>query len=108
MASIALTRSDTSVVLSRRQVAAKSSGATTSRLALLTNHDVAIQTLSAKEPGNEIVVRWEESATEPFIPEWVMPTASAFANMLELPFGWNSYSARPVDPRTIELAGGLL
>src|ERR1035437_278018 len=108
MASIALPRTNTSAVFSRRQVTARSSAATTSRLALLTHHDVAIQTLSSKQPGSEIVVFLEESSLEPSIPGWVLPTANAFADMLELPFGWNSYSARPVDPRTIEIAGGLL
>jgi hypothetical protein len=108
MASIALPRTNTSFTLSRRDVTARSSGATTSRLALLTNHDVAIQPPNSTEPGIEIVVIWEANSQESSIPGWVMPTAKAFADMLALPLGWNSYSARPVDPRTIEVAGGLL
>jgi hypothetical protein len=42
------------------------------------------------------------------IPDWVKPTAERFADLQDLPLGWNSYSAQPIDPRNIEAAGALL
>lgn|ERR1022692_238130 len=108
MASIAIPRSNTGVMLSRKQRDVTSSGATMSRYALLTRHEVALPASSSAGPRDQIIVTLDAGLTEGSIPEWVRPTAEAFADILELGSGWNSYSAQPVDPRAVETAGSLL
>lgn len=106
MASTTMPRLNSGVWLSRKQRQVRSSGATTSRVALLTRDDVAVPASTSLGQANEIVVTLERGAAP--IPEWVLPTAEAFAELLDLQWGWNSYSARPIDPQAVEAAGSLL
>jgi hypothetical protein len=108
MASIAIPEPNAAAVLSRKLGEIALTGATMSRQALLTRQDVIMAASNSMEPANEIVIKFDEDRAAGPIPAWVLPTAEAFAGVLELPPGWNSYNARAVDPRTIESAGRLL
>lgn len=108
MASMAIARTSAAAVLSRKMREFHDSGATMSRDALLTRGDVIVSTSISSERRSPVVVKLDEPPIEGPMPGWVMPTAEAFADLLELPVGWNSYNANAVDPRAIELAGALL
>jgi hypothetical protein len=108
MASLPIQRTNGGTVFSRRQREVRASGVTTSRFALLTHYDVEIPASTSAAPDDEIIVKLDEGAAEESIPGWVLPTAEAFAGILDLHSGWNSYGARPIDRRTVEVAGDLL
>jgi hypothetical protein len=42
------------------------------------------------------------------IPPWFVPAASTLLALLRLPAGWNSYAARPINPRAVGAALELL
>lgn len=56
---------------------------------------------------------WSSSGTEPdetriVVPSHLVETLVQLRSLLDLPPGWNSYNARPVDPRAVVSAIGLL
>ncbi len=108
MASIAIPETNAAAVLSRKFGEIAVTGATMSRQALLTREDVILAAPTSLDPANEIVITLDEGRAAGPLPAWVLPTAEAFAGVLELPAGWNSYNALAVDPRTIESASRLL
>lgn len=55
--------------------------------------------------GKKLLVTIEQAGDAP---GWVMPTIERMAELLALPEDWNSYGARPVDPRAAAEALRLL
>jgi hypothetical protein len=98
MASLALHNSG--AVLSRQQRRQVYITRTTSGSALITTREVAL----GDNGDDDLVVR----IADPIAPAWVQPTAEAFAEILNLPPGWNSYGARKVERWIVDIAGDLL
>jgi len=54
-----------------------------------------------QRPGLDL---WVEIHTIAPVPQWFTDAASSVTNLLRLPFGWDSYSAKPIDPRSAKAA----
>lgn len=54
------------------------------------------ETLSLKVPGGSLLLYSED-----IVPAWLSSTARACAELLRLAPGWDSYGARPIDPRNV-------
>ncbi len=52
--------------------------------------------LSLDVPGGSLRLYFEDS-----VPVWLEPTSRACAELLWLARGWDSYGARPIDPRNV-------
>lgn len=62
-------------------------------------HPIELQSVH----GDKLVIN---PGPEP--PAWLLPTIQSMASLLSLPANWNSYGARPIDPRDVVLALDLL
>ena len=88
---------------SRRWLSAATSADELSRQWIVMTDQKSIPLLGVVVRRSGLDLSIEIRAFDP-VPQWFRDAANSVTNLLRMPFGWDSYSAKPIDPRSAKVA----